>query len=97
MYICAPNIYRKNSTVFAYRNNIYMNISCASRTCMHMKENKYIYIDAYMYIHVGDCVHVPIEHVFRYNGRFVKKTEVLHKFDALRIFSNHYPFNIIYF
>ena len=44
---------------------------------MHMKENKYIYIyiDAYMYIHVGDCVHVPIEHVFRYHGRFVKKNE----------------------
>ena len=63
-----------------------MNISCASRTCMHMKENEYIYIHAYMYIHVGVCVHLPIEHAFRYSGCFAKKTEVLHKFDALRIF-----------
>ena len=39
-----------------------------------------------MYIHVGVCVHLPIEHAFRYSGCFAKKTEVLHKFDALRIF-----------
>ena len=28
---------------------------------------------------------------------FCEKSEVFHKFDALRIFSSHHPFNIIYF
>ena len=27
-----------------------------------------------MYIHVGVCVHVPIEHAFRYSGCFAEKS-----------------------
>ena len=66
-----------------------MNISCASRTCMHMKENDYIYIyiqhAAYMYTHVGVCVHVPIEHDFNRNlGLF-------HKIHAHRIIAACVP------
>ena len=86
MCICALNTYLKNSTVFAYRNNIYIYEYIMCITYMHAyNEYIYIYIHAYMYIHVGVCVHVPIEHDFNRNlGLF-------HKIHAHRIITACVP------
>ena len=68
-----------------------MNISCALRTCMHMKENECVYIyicmiiHAYMYIHVGVCVHVPVEHDFN------RTLGLFHKIHAHRIITARVP------
>ena len=55
MCICALNTYLKNSTVFAYRNDIYIYIYLIIMciTDMHAYERKWIYI--YTCIHVHTC------------------------------------------